>query len=186
MKYFFDTEFIENGSTIDLISIGICDESDRTLYLQNAECKFTEASDWVWRNVFPHLIHFDMRGVRACRKRDETYDSGLGHRYITNCGDECFWATRSEIRDAILNFCDIEKHGKPEFWGYYADYDWVAFCQLFGTMMQLPKGYPMYCRDLKQLLDDRGNPRYQKDDCPHHALSDAEWIKETHQSLTRP
>jgi len=42
----------------------------------------------------------------------------------------------------------------PEFYGYYADYDWVLFCSLFGRMIDLPKGFPMYCKDLKQMLDD--------------------------------
>lgn len=40
-----------------------------------------------------------------------------------------------------------------EFYAYYADYDWVAFCWLFGKMMDLPKGFPMYCIDLKQEMD---------------------------------
>lgn len=43
----------------------------------------------------------------------------------------------------------------PELYGYYADYDWVLFCSLFGTMMDLPKGFPMHCRDLKQMLDEK-------------------------------
>ena len=42
---------------------------------------------------------------------------------------------------------------QPEFYGYYADYDWVVFCWLFGGMIDLPSGFPMYCRDLKQELD---------------------------------
>ena len=42
----------------------------------------------------------------------------------------------------------------PEFYGYYADYDWVLFCSLFGRMIDLPKGFPWYCIDLKQMLDD--------------------------------
>ena len=42
----------------------------------------------------------------------------------------------------------------PEFYAYYADYDWVAFCWIFGKMIDLPKGFPMYCRDLKQMLDE--------------------------------
>ena len=41
------------------------------------------------------------------------------------------------------------------FYGYYSDYDWVAFCWLFGKMIDLPKGFPMYCIDLKQELDNR-------------------------------
>ncbi|MBC7845545.1 MAG: 3'-5' exoribonuclease [Flavobacterium sp.] len=42
----------------------------------------------------------------------------------------------------------------PEFYAYYADYDWVVFCWLFGKMIDLPKGFPMYCKDLKQMLDE--------------------------------
>lgn len=192
MKYFFDTEFIEDGKTIDLISIGIVEESNgdsyenRTLYLQNSECSFQLASDWVWRNVYPHLIHFDMRGTRSCHGVETVRDSGLSRSRSTKCGNvksPCMWATRDEIRDAVLDFVNVKDNGLPEFWGYYADYDWVVFCQLFGSMMQLPKGFPMYCRDLKQLLDENGNPRFQKDSDTHHALSDAEWICETYNSI---
>lgn len=65
---------------------------------------------------------------------------------------------------------------KPEFWGYYADYDWVVFCQLFGTMMDLPKGWPMYCRDLKQWCDMLGNPKLPaQTSTEHNALADARW-----------
>jgi hypothetical protein len=40
-----------------------------------------------------------------------------------------------------------------KFYGYYSDYDWVVFCWLFGKMIDWPKGFPMYCIDLKQELD---------------------------------
>ena len=43
---------------------------------------------------------------------------------------------------------------KPEFYGYYSDYDWVVFCWLFGKMIDLPKGFPMYCIDLQQTLEE--------------------------------
>lgn len=45
--------------------------------------------------------------------------------------------------------------GAPEFYGYYSAYDHVALCWLFGKMMDLPKGFPMYTRDLKQVMDDK-------------------------------
>ncbi len=64
----------------------------------------------------------------------------------------------------------------PTFWGYYADYDWVVFAQLFGAMIDLPKGWPMYCRDLKQWCDDLGNPKLPpQDSTEHNALYDARW-----------
>ncbi len=37
MRYWYDTEFIEDGKTIDLISIGIVAEDGRELYLQSVE-----------------------------------------------------------------------------------------------------------------------------------------------------
>lgn len=81
-----------------------------------------------------------------------------------------------QIAKDILAFCNPQKYGKPEFWGYYADYDWVVFCQLFGAMSQLPEGFPMYCRDLKQWCDDLGNPTLPAQDREeHHALVDARW-----------
>ena len=191
LKYFLDTEFIEDGKTIDLISIGIACNDGRTFYRQNSECKFDKASDWVWRNVFPHLVHFDMRGKRSCSPVVHSYNSGLDRREITPCSgttvegkDRCFWATRSEIRTAVLDFCDVVKYGKPEFWGYFADYDWVAFCQLFGTMAQLPKGFPMYCMDLKQLANQLGDIQIPKPEVEiHHALADAEWAMASYDFL---
>lgn len=45
----------------------------------------------------------------------------------------------------------------PEFYGYYSDYDWVVFCWLFGKMTDLPNGFPYYCIDLKQTLDEKAN-----------------------------
>jgi len=49
------------------------------------------------------------------------------------------------------------KHEDVQFYAYYADYDWVVFCWLFGRMIDLPTGFPMYCNDLKQLMDEKVN-----------------------------
>lgn len=176
MKYFFDTEFIKDGTTIDLISIAIVCEDGRSMYLQNRDCKFTNASDWVWRNVFPSLSEFNMSGRPACSAKSL---SGFDYKSTGKCwSDNCPWRNRYEIKDAVLEFCSVEKYGNPEFWGYYADYDWVVFCQLFGTMMQLPKGFPMYCRDVKKLCDELGNPPLpEQGKGEHNALSDALWNK---------
>jgi hypothetical protein len=80
---------------------------------------------------------------------------------------------RVDIRHAIADFIGDDH---PTFWGYYADYDWVVFAQLFGAMIDLPKGWPMYCRDLKQWCDDLGNPKLPpQDSTEHNALYDARW-----------
>ena len=66
----------------------------------------------------------------------------------------------------------------PEFWGYYADYDWVVVAQMFGRMIDLPKGWPMYCRDIKQFAMELGNPKLPASGkAEHNALADARWNK---------
>ncbi len=48
-------------------------------------------------------------------------------------------------------------------------------------MIELPKGFPMYCRDLKQAMDERVLDKdWKRTHCPdpdnaHNALSDAKW-----------
>jgi hypothetical protein len=82
---------------------------------------------------------------------------------------------------------DMNKKNPPTFYAYYADYDWVVFCSLFGKMIDLPKGYPYYCRDLKQMMDYHGlyekwaNKPKQVDE--HHALADANWNKKLHAAI---
>lgn len=86
------------------------------------------------------------------------------------------------IAERIRQFVGI---GKPEFWGYYADYDWVVFAQIFGTMMDLPKGWPMYCRDIKQLADSLGDHELPKQNSvEHNALNDAHWNRIAYDYLT--
>jgi len=101
----------------------------------------------------------------------------------------------------------IEKYGKPQFYGYYSDYDWVVFCWLFGKMIELPNGFPMYCHDLKQDYDFfnrnfierkklnairnihksinklKDFENYPKQTNEHNALSDARWNKELYNFL---
>lgn len=165
MKYFIDTEFIEDGVTIDLVSLGIVAEDGRDDYWQSVECDTSRANDWVRDNVLPQLEHI-------------TCGAGWGQRCQGPDVPSCPWRLRSDIAQELLRFCDVERYGKPEFWGYYADYDWVAICQLFGRMVDLPKGWPMYCRDIKQWCDELGNPKLPGQTGEHHALADAQWNRE--------
>ncbi len=157
MKYWYDTEFIENGSTIDLISIGIVAEDGREYYAISYDFDPAKASEWVKENVLVHLPD-----------RNPQFSANGQHP----------WRKRATIKSDLLDFCDREVYGKPEFWGYYSAYDHVALCQLFGTMMDLPKKWPMYTRDIKQWCDQLGNPELPKQDKgSHHALADARWTR---------
>lgn len=55
----------------------------------------------------------------------------------------------------------------------------LVFCWLFGAMSDLPKGFPMYCKDIKQWADDLGNPKLpEQSSSEHNALADARWNRE--------
>jgi hypothetical protein len=170
MRYFLDTEFIEDGVTIDLISIGIVCEDGREFYAENLDADLSKASEWVKDNVINQLWSRRKDKVDANKwSRDGGIGGLLPHRAISP--------------DVFL-FCNPTIHGKPEFWAYYAAYDWVVFCQLFGTMMDLPKGFPMYCNDIKQECDRLGNPRLpEQGKGSHNALEDARWNKKAWEFL---
>ncbi len=171
MRYFLDTEFIEEGKTIDLISISLVAEDGRELYCENQDVDWTKASDWVLSHVKPQLW-----SGQPCVNIDAnrwTRDGGVGGLM-----------PYSHIGGEIRRFCSIPIYGKPEFWGYYADYDWVVFCWLFGRMIDLPQGFPKYCNDIKQLACDLGNPELPKQvEAEHHALTDARWNKQAYDFL---
>jgi len=158
MRIFIDCEFIEDGKTIDLMSIGLVREDGVELYLESSECDHSRANAWVQEHVLPKL-------------RADV------HRF-----------TRKEIAAAIVAF--VEDSGPaPEFWADYAAYDWVALCQLFGTMIDLPKGWPMFCRDLQQLIATCTDPDIAalaklEGENPHNALGDARDVKLIWEALT--
>ncbi len=102
----------------------------------------------------------------------------------------------SEMQEAKINTKYNEF--KPQFYGYFADYDWVVFCWLFGKMIDLPKGFPYYCVDLKQELDRKAwrykgidytakelktFTNYPKQTNEHNALQDAIFCKNLHKFL---
>lgn len=152
MKIWFDTEFIEDGKTIDLISIGMVREDGATLYIENSECDFMRASPWVAENVLPKLTG---RAASVPKWR---------------------------IAQCVKDFAG----SNPEFWAYYADYDWVVLCQLYGTMMDLPNGWPMFCLDLKQTAHVLGNPKLpEQKSGEHNALDDALWAKSSWEFLEK-
>lgn len=157
MLYALDTEFMEDGSTIELLSIGLVAEDGRELYLENWHADLAKADPWVQEYVLPHL-----------------------HLYEQTCSDDghkCPLHALSGMGRIIYQWmCDKS----PVFWGYYSAYDWVVVCQLFGAMINLPKNWPMYCHDLRSWLDlHHFSYVKQPDDMPHHALRDARWIMQT-------
>src|SRR5262245_55770195 len=121
MRYWYDTEFMEDGKRIVLLSIGMVAQDGRELYFENGAADRSNANDWVKENVLPSLS--------KCR---------LDHD--PRC--ECPVRQPVIIGMHLREFCDPVQYGDPELWGYYSAYDHVSLCQIFGTMMDIPAGWP--------------------------------------------
>lgn len=211
IRYFYDTEFIENGRTIDLVSFGMVAAPDwaldaligddltpredireralatpgtgvRTYYAVNADVDLDalKADDWLVRNVLPHLPINHRKVLDAYLANpptrhpyphielvdlDRTATVVKPHQVIAN-----------EVRDFILAPLDgNDNDPRIELWADYAAYDHVALAQLWGAMVNLPHGVPMYTNDLQQLAVRYGSG-WQPDQAPedaHNALADA-------------
>ncbi len=166
-RWYLDTEFLEDGVTIDLISIALVSEDGRTeYYAGNGECNMALVmqDEWLSKHVLPHLSDFSMSS------------------------DQAFWKPRAQIALEVLELFGsgrgLPAWVPPEIWADHASYDWVAFCQLFGRMIDLPTGMPMFCMDLMQDLKQRGIKRSElpKQDpaTEHSALEDARWLRRAH------
>lgn len=154
--YFYDTEFHEDGSTIDLISIGIVASDGREYYAVSSDFDYARAraNDWLRENVLSQLPQRD-------GQLDHTHPDVKTKARIA-----------AEVRDFLL------AGDEPiELWAYYGAYDHVALAQLWGPMMNLPKGIPMWTHDLNQVGEQYGVAEWPpQQDGLHNALDDARWV----------
>jgi hypothetical protein len=174
MRYFLDTEFLEDGKIIDLISIGIVSEDHRSFYAISSECDMDRvlADPWLRANVWPFI-------------KDDVEN---GHAL-----------PRAEIARQLLEFVHPKHHTaalyrdllplhspeESEFWGFNCAYDWVALRQLFGRMIDCPRQLPYFCHDIKQyknFLHVLELPRIATG-TKHNALDDAFEVKQMFEFL---
>jgi 3' exoribonuclease, RNase T-like len=171
----YDTEFLEDGKTIELISIGMVCDDGREYYAVNAKLpkRRIRKNSWLMANVVPSLpkAHGDARMYQP-------------NRWLFNYSDPCV-KEPSLIAREVRRF--IQATPDPELWADYGAYDHVVLCQLWGRMIDLPKGVPMFTHDLQQECRRLGNPQMppMPDARDHNALSDArevqfrrEWLAE--------
>lgn len=145
VRFFYDTEFIEDGTTIDLVSIGVVGEDGREFYAVSTEFDPSRAGAWVRANVLPKL--------------PSPADTA--------------WRSRARMRADLLEFLTAPD-GDVELWAWIAAYDHVALCQLWGSMPDLPRALPRFTRELRQRWEDSGRPPLPTPTADaHDALADA-------------
>ncbi len=144
-RVFYDCEFIEDGRTIELVSIGAVDTEGREFYAVSTEFDPAGAIAWVRDNVLDKLP----------------------------APADPAWRSRKRIRVDLLAYLTAPGEGL-ELWAWYAAYDHVALCQLWGAMPALPRAIPRFTKDLRQRWDEVGRPALPPAPADQHdALADA-------------
>lgn len=130
VRYFYDTEFIEDGRTIDLVSIAVVADDGREYYGVSTEFDPNRAGRWVRTHVLPKLPPPASPLWRSC----------------------------SRIRADLEAFFGVGGGEPIELWAWVGAYDHVVLCQLWGPMPALPSAMPRFTRELRQLWEDAGCP----------------------------
>jgi hypothetical protein len=158
VRYFYDCEFIEDGATVDLVSIGVVDESGREFYAVSTEFDPTRAIDWVRRNVLDKLP----------------------------APSDAAWRSRQQLRADLLAF--LTASDEPiELWAWMSAYDHVVLCQLWGDMRALPRTIPRFTHELRQRWEATGSPPLPPPPPDQHdALADARHNLARWQSMPGP
>jgi 3' exoribonuclease, RNase T-like len=174
VRIFYDTEFIEDGSTIDLISIGLVAEDGSEYYAVSNEfsLKKLAANDWLMANVWPSLPQ--VRGDERMMVLSGMREGASTYQQVRRLFDpyHAVVLPRAQIARDVWDF--IRGVNDPQLWAWYGSYDHVAYAQLFGRMIDLPAGLPMFTCDLKQEAQRLGNPRVPEQAAgQHNALADA-------------
>lgn len=191
-KYFVDTEFLENGRTIDLISIGIVASDGREYYAVSDEVTRDQrvwwqrwlnrrgslenrvrAHRWLMANVVPALprLHGDARRDAPASWLFDYSSPLVKPRTVI----------AREVRDFLLG-----GEGEPQLWADYGAYDHVVLCQLWGAMVDLPDGIPMFTSELRQKIRRYGVSDAElppQAEGAHNALADARHLRDLYQWL---
>ena len=171
MKYFYDCEFLEDGRTIDLISIGMVAEDGREFYAVAEDrglWRRMRKHAWLMDNVVPHLpkAYGDARNHMPRWWLFNYDDPAVKPPAVIGVEVEAFIRAGGDSRD------------DHELWAYYGAYDHVALCQLFGRMIDLPECVPMRTRDIMDLPDIEAAKAATPQQAEHHALADARWNRD--------
>lgn len=137
----YDTEFHEDGRTIDLISIALVDQDGDEYYAVSSDFDVAAvlAHPWLSENVWPSLP------TRVVPERNGTGGSRT-ELDLTNPDVK----PRAQIAEEVAEFI-LRDGPDPELWAWYSAFDHVALCWLYGPMVPaVPAGIPHFTNCLRQ------------------------------------
>jgi hypothetical protein len=90
------------------------------------------------------------------------------------------WKPRALIAQELEAFFGPD----PVWWAWFGAYDHVALCQLWGGMPDLPRAFPRFTLDVRQLWEHLGRPTLPKQRTGlHDALEDARHVRVKYEAM---
>lgn len=144
MRIYLDAEFIEDGRTIDLISIALVTDDGHEYYAVNRDMpvRRIRKHPWLMENVVPGLP----KGSGDLRNT-------MSRRWLFHYGDPAVKRRETIAREVHAFIRDAghrDEFGEVELWADFGAYDHVVLAQLYGPMILLPAEIPMFTHDLQQ------------------------------------
>jgi len=168
MEIYYDTEFLDTGSSVFLLSIGMVAQDDRTYYaIVNDMYLIKRAAmvPWLRENV---LAHFPL--AQPIDPKSPWWDES--HPDFFNV------KSRVTIAREVQQF--VYDTANPSLWAWFAAYDHLMLSQLYGKMIDMPPGIPQRTNDIAQEAERLGS-NVRVPHMPgleaHNALSDAKEVK---------
>lgn len=140
MKVFFDTEFTGLHKDTTLISIGMISEDHRTFYAELTDYDESQVDDWVKDNVINNLKFGSSKeytyGQYKCGNSTVSKRTSMIPR--TGKFDVKFYGNTKEVASELKKWLE-QFNETVEMWSDCLAYDWVLFCNLFGSAFDIPK-----------------------------------------------
>lgn len=171
-RVFYDVKFVDTGTSLDLISIGLADDQGRMTYAVNADVGVLPvlADPLLAAEVWPALPRTPCPPGHRCMSR------GKGHLDVNHPDVR----NREQIARIVRGFVlgnGARDVPDVELWSWRGAYQHVTMVQLFGRPRDLPDGFPLFTHDLRQEWGRLGCPsmppvltacRTALEDAQHH------------------
>lgn len=174
---YFDTEFTGLHKNTTLISIGIISDNNKTFYAELTDYDKSQVDDWIKTNVISNLLFEDEKKNIVISDDEKKYQIK---------GDSKFLKTH--LTEWLSKFSEVE------IWSDCLSYDWVLFCDIFGTVFDIPKNVYYIPFDISTLFKlKRIDPDISREEFTgtndnknkHNALFDAKVIKKCYEKLVK-
>lgn len=195
-KIFFDCEFTGLHKNTTLISIGMVTDHGHTFYAELIDYDKSQIDQWLQENVLDNLLMSAPKNgedeyYSATRGESNPIGNSLYNDY--SCQLRC---NMQELKHHLSQW--LAQFEQVEMWSDCLAFDWVLFCDIFGTAFDVPQNVYYIPFDICTLLKMNGidpdisridlagilnDPEYRGSHRQHNALFDAQIIKKCYYKL---